>query len=318
MGVVTFETLCLQAKQAIAERDWETARQIYLQALGLKSDAPDVHYGLATVCFQLRDLPSAAYHFKEVTRLDPLRPSAFINLGAVHNLLDQLDEAVTALRRGIQLDPKRAEGYYNLGLVYRRKGQADLAIQAYKEALRINPRMADTHYNLGNVYLETEQYRQALEHYRKALEIRPGWEKAMDGLTEAEAILAESQAAPETPSPSSTGSASVVEAVRTKPEIDPSLMVNPAAHGSALSSLHRATIESEELGRQFLEVVVGEIEPAIKELSSCLLYADGPVSELDACVQRFENAVQNMRNAQSNLATSMLRLRTLSDTLIKD
>src|SRR5262249_15696100 len=133
MGVVSFETLCLQAKQAIANRHWETARQIYLQALGLKSDAPDVHYGLATLCFQLRDPPSAAYHFKEVTRLDPLRPSAFINLGAVHNLLDQLDEAVVALRRGIQLDPKRAEGYYNLGLVYRRKGQADLAIQAYKE-----------------------------------------------------------------------------------------------------------------------------------------------------------------------------------------
>src|SRR5437867_3842291 len=76
MGIVSFETLCLQAKQAIADRDWETARQIYLQALGLKSDAPDVHYGLATVCFQLRDLPSAAYHFKEVTRLDPLRTGA--------------------------------------------------------------------------------------------------------------------------------------------------------------------------------------------------------------------------------------------------
>src|SRR5262249_2765654 len=146
---------------------------------------------------------------------------------------------------------------------------------------------------------------------------RPGWEKALDGLTEAEAVLEESQAT-ETPSPSSTGAASVAEAVRTKPEIDPSLMVNPTAPGAALSGLHRATPESEERGRQFLEVVVGEIEPAIKELSSCLLYADGSVGELDACVQRFESAVQNMRNAQSSLATSMLRLRTLSDNLLKD
>ena len=88
---------------------------MYLQALGLQSDMPDVHYGLATVYFQLRELTIAAHHFKEVTRLDPSRVGAFVNLGAVYNLLDQLDDAVTALRRSIQLDGKRVEGYYNLG-----------------------------------------------------------------------------------------------------------------------------------------------------------------------------------------------------------
>src|SRR3989442_1605494 len=148
MAVSTIDALCQQARLAIAERNWEKARQVYLQALGQKSDAPDIHQGLATVCFQLRDLTSAAYHFKEVTRLDPLRAGAFINLGAVYNRLNQLDDAIPVLRRGIQLDLNRSEGYYNLGLAYRRKGQIDLAIQAYREATRINPRMADAHFNL--------------------------------------------------------------------------------------------------------------------------------------------------------------------------
>src|SRR5437773_11469475 len=116
------EKLCQRAQQAIAERDWDKAKQSYLMALGLRSDLPDVHYGLATVYFQLRELTSAAHHFREVTRLDPLRAGAYINLGGVLNLLNQYDEAVTALRRGIQLDGQRTEGYYNLGLVYRRKG----------------------------------------------------------------------------------------------------------------------------------------------------------------------------------------------------
>src|SRR5579885_84565 len=100
------EKLCLKARQAIEQRDWERAKQAYLMALGLKSDMPDVHYGLATVYFQLRELTSAAHHFREVTRLDPLRAGAFINLGAVLNLLHQYDEALTTLRRGIQLDPQ--------------------------------------------------------------------------------------------------------------------------------------------------------------------------------------------------------------------
>src|SRR5437763_9374154 len=175
------DALCQQARQAIAERDWEKARQAYQQALGLKSDSADIHQGLSTVCFQLRDLSSAVRHFKEVTRLDPLRAGAFINLGAVYNLPDRLDDAINVLRKGIQLDPQRSEGYYNLGLVYRRKGQTDLAIHAYREALRINPLLADAHYNLGNLYFEKEQFKQASDCYQQACKLRPNFEKAQEG-----------------------------------------------------------------------------------------------------------------------------------------
>src|SRR5947209_1752104 len=114
MAKESVDNLCQKAQRAIKEGDNELARRLYLQALGLKSDSPDVHYGLATVCFLLGDLTSAAHHFKEVTRLDPLRAGAFINLGAVYNRLGQLEDAIQALRRGIQLDTGRAEGYYNL------------------------------------------------------------------------------------------------------------------------------------------------------------------------------------------------------------
>src|SRR5438132_9709980 len=110
------EKLCQRAVQAIAERDWEKAKQAYLMALGLRGDLADVHYGLATVYFQLRELTSAAHHFREATRLDPQRAGAFVNLGAVLNLLTQYDEAITVLRQAIRLDPQRTEGYYNLGL----------------------------------------------------------------------------------------------------------------------------------------------------------------------------------------------------------
>jgi tetratricopeptide (TPR) repeat protein len=314
MGKETVESLCQKAQKAVQQGNNEQARQFFLQALGLRSDLPNVHYGLATVCFLLNDLTSAAYHFKEVTRLDPLRAGAYINLGAVYNRLNMLDEAIPVLRRGIQLDHNRAEGYYNLGLVHRRLGQLDLAIQAYREATRINPRMADAHYNLGNLYLEHGQFGLAMSHYKNALELRPNWEKAQRGLEQVEAALNVDEDATLKGGEASVDETTMME--ESKP-LDPERTLDPEAHGGVLSNLHKATIDSENLGRSFLSILETEIEPAIKVLSSCLLYPNASVTELDACVQKVETAITNMRNAQRTLATSMEKVRTLGDKLLK-
>jgi tetratricopeptide (TPR) repeat protein len=308
----SIESLCQKARQAVAQGNYEHARQLYLQALGLRSDAPDVHYGLATVCFLLNDLPSAAYHFKEVTRLDPLRAGAYINLGAVYNRLDQFDDAIPVLRRGIQLDNHRAEGYYNLGLVHRRKGQVDLAIEAYREATRVNPRMADAHYNLANLYLEKEKYNLAIVHYKQTLELRPNWDKAEHGLAQAEAA----QAAVDNPTAKSDAARKAETGSGQIATLDPERTLDPAMHGGLLSTLHKATIDSETQGRNFLKVLEAEIEPAIKELSTCLLYPDSSSTELDECVQKFESAIASMRSVQRSLQTSLERVRTLGDKLL--
>jgi Tfp pilus assembly protein PilF len=318
MAVDSVDSLCEKARQAVAQRNNELARQLYLQALGLKSDSPDVHYGLATVCFLLNDLPSAAHHFREVTRLDPLRAGAYINLGAVYNRLDQLDEAISTLRRGIQLDTHRAEGYYNLGLAYRRKGQPELAIQAYREATRVNPRMADAHLNLANIYLEKEQYSLSVAHYRHALEIRPRWDKAENGLAQATAGLAAFEQAAKSTGPVTVSTDKLVEKPQAAPaKVDPDRMVDPTFHGQLLSNLHKATIESENNGRHFLKILEEEIEPAIKDLSSCLLYPNGSLGELDQCVQKFETAIKSMRTAQSTLQGSIEKVRTIGEKLLK-
>ena len=310
MAKESVDSLCQKAQRSLSEGHYEQARQTYLQALGLRSDAPDVHYGLATVCFLLNDLTSAVYHFKEVTRLDPLRAGAYINLGAVYNRLNQLDDAIPALRRGIQLDNKRGEGFYNLGLAYRRKGQPDRAIEAYREATRVNPRMADAHFNLANLYYEKEQFGLAVAHYRHALDLKPNWEKAERCLEQAEAAVAnagpvQGHAGPEQP---------VVPP--TTPQ-EPDRQVDPSVHGGMLTTLHKATIESESYGRAFLKVVESQIEPAIKELSSCLLYPDSTAAELDECVQKFETAIASMRNVQQGLQSSMERVRTLGEQLLR-
>jgi len=318
MASETFDSLVLQAKEAIELKDWEMARPVLQQALSIKSDLPDLHYNLATVCFQLEDLSAAAFHFKEVTRLDPLRAGAYINLGAVLNLLDRLDEAIDMLRRGLQLDPHRAEGYYNLGLVHRRKGQKDMAIQAYREAVRVNPRMADAHYNMANLFMDKEQYGQATAAYKQALQLRPNWDRAKQGYARAKDLLDASSAthsaiASQPPPPMPEFGKST-----TPPKkLDPDRMVDPIMHGQLLNNLHRATIESENYSRHFVKLLESEIEPAIKELSSCLLHPSSATNDLGQCVSKFEKAMNSMRGLQRELQSTMERIRTIGDQLIE-
>ena len=318
MAKESVQSLSQKAQAALTQGENELARQYYQQALALRADNPDVHYGLATVCFLLNDLPGAVQHFKEVTRLDPLRAGAYINLGAVYNRLEQFDEAIPVLRRGIQMDMSRAEGYYNLGLVYKRKGQPDLAIQAYREATRVNPRMADAHYNIANLYADKGQHAQAIGHYRQALEIRPDWEKAMRGLEQAEAAQEEAEEqsqAQETTAQPKAEAPSRTSRVASNANLERNL--DPQKHGELLRALHRHTIDSEDQGREYLKTLLEQMEPAIKELSSCLLYPDSSLMEIGRCLEKFDAALGQFKKIQVSLHGSVDKVRRIGEALIQ-
>jgi tetratricopeptide (TPR) repeat protein len=287
-----------QAQEALAQGDYPQARQLYRQALASHGDHPDVHYGLATVCFLLNDLHGAAYHFLEVTRLDPQRAGAFVNLGAVYNRLEKYDDAIVALRKGIQLDSTKAEGYYNLGVVYRQRDQLDLAIQAYREATRINPRMADAHYNLANIYLEKEQYPLSVAHYRHALELRPNWEKAQRGLEAALAAQNPDAGAAAAPPPTPKSQA-----------LDPNRLLDPNFHGQVLREMHQAVIDMDRQSHQLTNVLEGEVEQAIRDLSNCLLFPNTPGNDLNGQIQKFNIVVGQLTQLQQLLQKNMKRVR---------
>jgi hypothetical protein len=80
-----------------------------------------------------------------------------------------------------------------------------------------------------------------------------------------------------------------------------------------LNTLNQSATVTQDVGEQFERILTAEVEPAIKDLSSCLLYPDGPGSELDACIARFEAALQRVRAAQGHLHGHLAKLRQLSE-----
>ncbi len=308
MTTENVQELCQKARQALATGDAQTARQCYFQALAQKPDSADIHYGLGTTCFLLHDLNGAAYHFNHTITLDPNRYGALINLGAVYNQMGKPDEALAILRQAIKLDPKRAEIYYNMGLAYRSKGQAELAIQAYRESIHLNPQMKDTHFNLANLLQDLGRLPQALVHYKEALKLDPQFQAAQVGVQQVEALLH-----PEHP-------VQVVKQgaqAKANPAVDMTQPIDPRFEGPALQALHRTTIVSENCCREFSQVMQEELEPAIKELSSTLLYSNATASDLEDRINRFEKAMNRTKALQRAWQQAMQKVAELNEQLMQ-
>jgi len=183
------EQLIPEAKRLRRERKFAAAIEVFEQALQIDELEPDIHDGLATAWYLQGDLERAAEHFERVTRLDPRRGPAWINLGAVYNRLQQYTRAAEVLRRAVQVERTSAAAFYNLGSAYRHLRQWAMAVPAYREAIRLEPDQPDAYVNLGQVYLEMKNIPQATLQFKKALELKPDSARARNGLGQCEAVM---------------------------------------------------------------------------------------------------------------------------------
>jgi tetratricopeptide (TPR) repeat protein len=164
--------------------------------------------------------------------------------------------------------------------------------------------MADAHLNIANLYLDKGNAKAAIQHYDQALEVRPNWDKALDGREHAESLLA--------PKPEDI-LLDTLPTAKQKSQVDWDRIIDPNVWSHLLTALNSNSTEAETQGKQLQQLLANEIEPVIKELSTCLLYPDAPLSELAVCVQRFEAALDRLRSLHENVQQHMGRLRENAD-----
>jgi tetratricopeptide (TPR) repeat protein len=293
------ELLCARAQQAMAARDWDKARQFYLLALEFRADTAEVHYGLATVYFQLGDMANAAHHYMEVTRLEPTRARAFIQLGAALHRLGEVEDAETALCMGLQIDERNSEGYYLLGLVHRSKDQLDKALFAFTEALRCNPKLADALLAKAEIHVLKHQPELALPCYEHALRLRPNWDKALSARQAAQLMLSQMPPRPPQQAPAEETAGG-------------SRIVHPDTDGALLSELHQIAGFTEQKGELLAKVLGEQIAPLLVELSRLLVNPRSLRSDLGTCLTLFESALERVRSARQGLTDETRKLKEIA------
>lgn len=283
----------------------------FSEAVRINELDPDVHEGLATAHFLKHSYETAIQHFERVTRLDPRRGAAWVNLGAVYNRMANYQKAAEVLRRAVQIEKKSSVGYYNLGIAYKHLKQWALAVPAYREAIRLDPKMADAYLNLGNVYVAMKNFAQAASHYKKALDLVPGLERALRGLEKAEAELhaAKSKASPfgrlvDTEQVASKSSAAAAAATR---ELSPEERKLDRRTVSEL--VNRLGDEFEEL----LGTIEEHLDPAVRTLNKMLTQPLSPHGVSITKAEAFDQFLDARAQYAPRLAQFQKTLRQLRD-----
>ena len=99
----------------------------------------------------------------------PDHPDLYVNLSAVLEAQNRLDEAAAALEAAIRFRPDYAEAYHNLGVVLKKLDRIHDAISAYRRALAIKPEYSAALNNLANILSASGDSAEAVDLLQRAV-----------------------------------------------------------------------------------------------------------------------------------------------------
>ncbi|MFZ4440685.1 MAG: tetratricopeptide repeat protein [Syntrophales bacterium] len=119
------------------------------------------------------DPQKAVEYLNESIRLKPDNARAFVQRGAVYDMLGQHKRAIEDYNQAIRLKPDFDVAYANRGVTYNGFGQNQKAIEDLTKAISLNPSDATSYNNRGFIYDDLEKYSLAIEDFSQAIRINP-------------------------------------------------------------------------------------------------------------------------------------------------
>jgi tetratricopeptide (TPR) repeat protein len=147
-----------------------------------QSGQPVFYLNLGNALREQRQLDEAVAAYRDAVRIKPDYAEAHFGLGNVLIALCLLDEAAASYRNAIRIKPDYAEAHCNLGDVLRRAGRIDEAIIAYQRVAAINPRYAEVHCKLSGTFFDQGKLDDAIAASRRAISLKPDLAEAHDSL----------------------------------------------------------------------------------------------------------------------------------------
>lgn len=258
---------------------------------------------LGTACFLRKDFGGAREQFEQVTKLEPLRASGWINLGAIENKLGEFRKAADALRRGLQKDRKNAEAYYNLGIAQKGLKLNTMAISAYKEAVKHKPDMIDAWVNLGHLYLEMRNFSLAQQCCQAILRLDPESRKAKAMLDQ---VSASHSSARRGASP--FGRLVDEKTLASRQQNAAPRVLDPATRNSERDLIRDITKPCRKAGRAMKELLAERFQSEVHHLQVVILHGDPRMSNPEL-YEQFVSSIAELREYRRQILLGIEQMR---------
>jgi tetratricopeptide (TPR) repeat protein len=155
------------------QENWTKARASFEEAIKVKKNYAEAHFGLGTALLMLKDRPGAITHMQEAVALKPDYAEAHFNLGLLLEEKGQWLKAVEHYEQSVKWKPKFAKGHYQLGLALYALKKLDRAETALRNVVKYDATDGVAHYSLGLVVDEAGRTDEAEKLYRRAIDLSP-------------------------------------------------------------------------------------------------------------------------------------------------
>ena len=159
---LTARRLSGQGFHAMHDGDWESAEELFLEALEISDGDDRAHWGLAESYWNREDRELAIEQMELAVQLSAGDPKLLRRLGRMYLEVGRLSEAERHSRWALETDRNSAEAWSLQGDCFLATQELDSALAAYHRALALQPDFADVQIKTAEIYLTQARHDRVL------------------------------------------------------------------------------------------------------------------------------------------------------------
>ena len=153
--------------------DVHQAHKLFLEALNLVPDDPQMHNRLGMFQMAQDNPEKAKTYYQEACRLAPEVSRYHMRLGDSLQRLSRYEDAISSYSRSLELEPKNAPAWNNRGFANFNINRWNEALRCYDESMRSDPAYAVAWYNYGYTLQLSGRLNESKDFYQKAVDLDP-------------------------------------------------------------------------------------------------------------------------------------------------
>ena len=143
-----------QAEAFLAAKNYDQARQVYVQMTAEYPDYPNLHFAFGRLLLETNETDAAVEQFQRELKRDPQNVSSLLEIAAVRYQVDSQD-ALPYAEKALKLAPQLPFTHYLVGLLRLDTGNPAGAIPELEIARKSFPNESRIFFSLGNAYART-------------------------------------------------------------------------------------------------------------------------------------------------------------------